>query len=371
MTVAKPHTFVATNTILSAQNNANFDALFVTLGLADYDSQHNANGTHKAITGPSATFTGNITSSGGNLAINGTSTLTGAVTCSTTLAVTGASTLNGAVTLGDGVDDDVVVTGRIASDIDPKTTNTHDLGSASLKYKDIHVAGVGSVAALTDVASVDATTTDSVIANFDGANADTVVATFDAANADSIAALTTSAGSNDISEARTRPTSATAGLGEIAISSSSGDATVTTTTLTDVTNLSISLATSGRPVRIVLQPDGASSQSAIATYDTDNLSDYDSAYLSWRLLRDAVTVGRGIIGSKKSIVTNAKTCFAAAPGCIEAFDDVAAGTYTYKLQISISQTTTIFGESNLGDAGTDESTNTAVVYFCKLVAYEL
>ncbi len=76
------------------------------------------------------------------LAANGTSSLNG-VTATTiqangTLDVGGATTLNGAVTLGDATADDLTFTGRVASSVLPKTTNTYSLGSSSLTYSTVH-----------------------------------------------------------------------------------------------------------------------------------------------------------------------------------------------------------------------------------------
>ena len=64
--------------------------------------------------------------------INGTLTVTGATT------YTAAATFNGAVTLGDATGDDIVVTGYVASHIVPKTSDTYDLGTSSLMWRDIY-----------------------------------------------------------------------------------------------------------------------------------------------------------------------------------------------------------------------------------------
>ena len=53
----------------------------------------------------------------------------------TTLTASGATTLNGDVTLGDASGDDVTITGRIASHIVPKTNDTYDLGTSSLRWR--------------------------------------------------------------------------------------------------------------------------------------------------------------------------------------------------------------------------------------------
>ena len=50
------------------------------------------------------------------------------------LTVAGAASLNGNVTLGNATGDDITFTGRVASDIDPKTTATYALGATTLTY---------------------------------------------------------------------------------------------------------------------------------------------------------------------------------------------------------------------------------------------
>ena len=73
----------------------------------------------------------------GVLTVDGASTLTGAASLSSTLAVAGATTLNGAVTLGNATGDDIVMTGRLASHLVPKTNDTYDLGTTALRYRDL------------------------------------------------------------------------------------------------------------------------------------------------------------------------------------------------------------------------------------------
>jgi len=58
----------------------------------------------------------------------------------TTLTASGATTLDGAVTLGDATSDDVTVTGYVASHIIPKTNNTYDLGSSTLRWRTAYLA---------------------------------------------------------------------------------------------------------------------------------------------------------------------------------------------------------------------------------------
>ena len=52
----------------------------------------------------------------------------------------------GDTTIGDASTDTITVTARVASSVVPSTTNTRDLGSSSLKWKDLYVAGTATLA---------------------------------------------------------------------------------------------------------------------------------------------------------------------------------------------------------------------------------
>ena len=59
-----------------------------------------------------------------------------------TLSLNGALTTAGAVTLGNATGDDIIVTGRIAADFDPKTASTYDLGDATQLWKGLYTNDV-------------------------------------------------------------------------------------------------------------------------------------------------------------------------------------------------------------------------------------
>jgi len=61
------------------------------------------------------------------------------------LDVVGATTLDGAVTLGNATGDDITFTGRLASDIIPKTDLAYDLGSATLGFNTLHIGAAGII----------------------------------------------------------------------------------------------------------------------------------------------------------------------------------------------------------------------------------
>ncbi len=132
------------------------------------------------------------------------------------------------------------------------------------------------------------------------------------------------------------------------LSSSSGNFAVTGGVLTDVTNLKITVTTTGRPVILNLQPDGSSNNAYIA----DNQS-------------SAVTIAylRGVGSSPSSYTVIAN--FQASPTTSGGYDVFPSnpfidtttpgpGIYTYKVQV--------------GNSGTSDQ---SVVHFCKFVAVEL
>ncbi len=131
------------------------------------------------------------------------------------------------------------------------------------------------------------------------------------------------------------------------VSSSSGSFQLTGGTKTDVTNLSVTITTSGRPVRVEVQHDGsANAMSLVAT--RSNISFSIEAYI----VRDSTNVYIEGFSHRGDTLTFIQGNY--RPPAIT--DVVAAGTYTYKVQLK-----------NV------VSTNSATVNmdYCKLVAYEL
>ena len=117
------------------------------------------------------------------------------------------------------------------------------------------------------------------------------------------------------------------------ISSSSGSFTTTSTSYVDVTNLSVTITTSGRPVMIGMTMDGSTSPtSSLRAYNTSTGS---IANGSIKFVRDSTDIGA------LSLVANGVN---ASVGCSSVgammIDHPAAGTYTYKLQgITVSPAT--------------------------------
>ena len=63
------------------------------------------------------------------------------LTVTNDLQVNGATTLNGNVTLGNASSDTITTTGRFGSALVPDTNITYDLGTSSLRWRDIYLSG--------------------------------------------------------------------------------------------------------------------------------------------------------------------------------------------------------------------------------------
>ena len=111
-----------------------------------------SDGGRLKVSGSSVVGAGYDVVTGGDYAINGTSVLTATTLGSavvnssltsvgslTSLTVAGTLTANGDVDLGNATTDSITFTGRADSDLLPIADNTHDLGSAALRYAQAHV----------------------------------------------------------------------------------------------------------------------------------------------------------------------------------------------------------------------------------------
>jgi len=98
--------------------------------------------------------------------INGTSDGTKDFSISA-LTCAGTATLNGAVNLGNSTSDDITITGRIASDIDPKTAASNTLGDATQTWQALYI---------------DNTTTDGGAIYFGGGSTEYIKASADGTN---------------------------------------------------------------------------------------------------------------------------------------------------------------------------------------------
>lgn len=199
----------------------------------------------------------------------------------------------------------------------------------------------------------------SVVANaiagsMTSSGADTIASLMDATGANAIGATMTSAGANSVASARTRPLGTSVGAGGIATSSSSGSFTTSSTTAVAVTNLSVTIVTSGRPVKLTLVPIGTSvgTPSVIGVL-TSGSGAQPRCFIDF--LRSATLVQEVQIGGN----TNAGTLVVLSPPSAASATDLsvsgAPGTYTYSVSAYV----------NSGASATALITN------CALEAYEL
>jgi len=86
----------------------------------------------------SGTFTGDTT---GNLTITDSNIRAADINATGDLTVTGATALNGNMTLGNATTDTITVTGRFATALVPDTNIAYDLGTTSLRWRDLFLSG--------------------------------------------------------------------------------------------------------------------------------------------------------------------------------------------------------------------------------------
>ncbi|NIO44978.1 MAG: hypothetical protein GTN36_05505 [Candidatus Aenigmarchaeota archaeon] len=114
-------------------------------------------------------------------------------------------------------------------------------------------------------------------------------------------------------------------------SNSSGSFSTTSTSFVDITNLSVTITTSGRPVIIGLKSFDTNESRVVCNGST-------SPSGTIQLLQDSTTIGTYRYGSDATEVLQ--------PANIYHIDEPTAGTYTYKFQAKISTGGTTFSVLN-------------------------
>lgn len=137
---------------------------------------------------------------------------------------------------------------------------------------------------------------------------------------------------------------ATATAGNVAISASSGAFSSASTVYVDVTNLSVTLTTTGRPVMISMIPDPAAVGGGVNSTYVFNAANSNA---NIRLYRDATAIAESLLSQASG------TNYYNASCPIMSIDAPAAGTYTYKVQYKASTAVT------------------SQIYYWKLIAFEL
>lgn len=206
--------------------------------------------------------------------------------------------------------------------------------------------------ALTDVETfVNTTKLDSDNIQDGGLDADTLASNaVTEAKINSGAVTTGKIADNAVTHAKlaARSTGTSVGAGGVAISSSCGNYSMTSTTRAQITNFSVSLTTTGRPVCLKFIPDGSTSEAYVGGQDDDASSQFVDIYF----VRGGADVAHiSLSGSASGVDLFLRV----PPASVSTIDFPAAGTYTYTAEIKCN----------------NSGVETARVSFCKLVAYEL
>jgi hypothetical protein len=130
------------------------------------------------------------------------------------------------------------------------------------------------------------------------------------------------------------------------VSSSSSTFIHATTTITDVSNLSVSITTTGRPVFVGLIPDGSGNHGYI------NCNSVSGANAQLYIYRDAASIAEVMLLANVGVTGHS---IIMPVGALYTIEVPSAGTYTYKARVKVSSAN-----------GTDVR-----VYYAKLIAYEL
>lgn len=130
------------------------------------------------------------------------------------------------------------------------------------------------------------------------------------------------------------------GASNYTISTSSGSFSTSSTVAVDVTNLSVTITTTGNPVELFLIGNDA----AQSTYIGNSHVTATSLFLSIKALRGVTQIGLydlDFLGASGTIGGNIP------PGAVRFFDVPAAGTYTYKIQTYVGNASDVGAFNNV------------------------
>ena len=127
-----------------------------------------------------------------------------------------------------------------------------------------------------------------------------------------------------------KPTGTTVGAGGIAVSTSSGSFSTSSSSLSTVATITITVT--GRPVQVILNPQNSSSYVGLS-------GSSPSAFINF--YRDATLIANTMFDIQGS------TTQRLSPASFSVIDIVAAGTYTYTLQVAANSGTVSINNCNL------------------------
>jgi len=128
------------------------------------------------------------------------------------------------------------------------------------------------------------------------------------------------------------PSSTSVGVGGFALSDSSGNHSTSSTSYVDVTNLSVTIKTSGRPVWVGIIHDGSANAGTIGSYAIGT----DITRIDVKLLRDSTAIAEHIVKQHAANGTGIPDNMQYIPNSvIQQIDLPPPGTYTYKIQAKL------------------------------------
>ncbi len=169
---------------------------------------------------------------------------------------------------------------------------------------------------------------------------------------DNVGQAMTSTGANAVANSRTRTTGTTVAVGGVALSTSCGAFSTSSSTPVDVTNLTVTITTSGRPIFIGLIGDGTTGSSVIAV--SNNSTSISGATGDVFLFNGATNIVNSRFRANVASPTPAFSALQVPVSTFSYIDVQVAGTYTYKIQ---AQGDSLGSSLNINDS--------------KLIAYEL
>ncbi len=198
----------------------------------------------------------------------------------------------------------------------PAQTNVMTLDSSGNMGSTTYAA-LGAQATLAQAVGVamNSTGANAIAGTITTSGANTIAATMNPTGANQIATTMTSTGANAIAATRTRTCSqpGPAAVGDFVLSLTSGSFITSSTNYVSVTNLSATLTTSGRPIMMILTPDGVNPGSIASQAVSPRVAFFEGA--------------TNIAEFQLSGIPNAAN-FIALPGSIAFIYNVVAGTHT-------------------------------------------
>ena len=148
----------------------------------------------------------------------------------------------------------------------PSQTNVMTLdtsGNMSSITYDAVGQGMTSIGSNAIAASMNATGTNSIIATMGAGGAQQIATNMSTTGANTIGVNMNSTGANAVAASRTRAHSSVVGIGGVAVCGSTGIFISASTGAVTMTNQSLSIQTSGRPVQVMFVPDGTTNIAAL------------------------------------------------------------------------------------------------------------